>query len=129
VNSTGTLTPGYYDYAISAISSIGSGGESAPAKWATVQVLSPNDTVQLTWAAIPGVTDYKVWGRVTGSSLGLIATVPVVEGQLEYTYTDTGSVTPTGTVPVEATIDNYYASLGVLTVNMFYSTRPKKLDF
>jgi hypothetical protein len=50
-------------------------------------------SVVLTWAAVTGATGYKVYGRTAGAEL-LIATLGAV-----LTYTDTGSVTPSGALP------------------------------
>jgi hypothetical protein len=118
----GTLAAGTYDYAISVVSTLG--GETAPANWSSITVTGSGNQVKLDWTAVPNAANYKIWGRVTGSALGLIATVA---GNV-VTYTDTGAITPSGTVPVEATIDSYYAELGTLTVNTFYSTRPIRID-
>lgn len=124
VNNTGggSITPGPYDYAISAVSTLG--GETAPAKWTTINVAAGSSTNVISWDPVANAVSYKVWGRQTGVALGLLGTVLA---SAPLTFTDNGSINPTGTVPVEATIDSYYARLASVTVNMFYSTRSKKL--
>lgn len=118
----GTLPAGMYDYAVSAVSSLG--GETSPAKWSTVTLSTSNNSNVISWEPVANAISYKIWGRTTGLALGYLGTVSV-GGPL--TFTDNGSVTPTGTVPVEATVDSYYASLVDVVVNMHYSTRSKKL--
>lgn len=127
-----TQTP--YDYAISAVvAGTGGGlaGESAPAKWSSIQLPLGHNSVQLTWQRLPGVTSYNIWGRTTATRLGKIGSVAasaVTDGVM--VYFDKGDNTPEGLVPVEATIDNFYAKIAAApVVRAFYSTRPKKLDF
>jgi hypothetical protein len=116
----GTLSPGFYDYAISVVSTLG--GETAPANWLTIEVTSPNSRVDLTWEAVSNAANYKVWGRQTPSPMGLIATV----GPTVLSFNDTGSIAPTGTVPSQSTVSIYYPQLDNLTVTTLYSTRPNE---
>jgi hypothetical protein len=51
--------------------------------------------VVVTWAAISGATGYNVYGRTAGAELKLTPT-PVTT----VTFTDTGTVTPSGVLPV-----------------------------
>lgn len=116
----GTLVVGQaYDYGISLVSTLG--GESAPANWSTVTLTGVQNKVDLTWTAVPNVTNYKVWGRITGGAMGLLATV----GSGTLNFTDNGSVAPTGTVPTQGTIAVVYPSLNsvVPNINTFYSSR------
>jgi len=113
----GTLQPGQYDYAISAVS--GLGGESAPAKWVTAKVNFGGAKVQLDWTPLANAVQYKIWGRITPSSLGLIATVPGIVR----TYTDDGTITPTGTLQVQSTVDTYYPNLKSFALTVNYSNR------
>lgn len=117
----GTLAIGPYDYSVSAISTLG--GETAPAFWSSIDVTAANSSVSLTWDPVVNATGYRVWGRVTGFGLGLLATLDANT----LTWKDNGSANPIGTVPVEATIGSYYANLVTLNVRTHYSTRPKKL--
>lgn len=117
----GTLAPGFYDYAISVVSTLG--GETAPANWTTVEVTNPNSRIDLTWPAVSNAANYKVWGRQTPSPMGLIATLSSVT----LSYNDTGSVVPTGTVPSQSTVSIYYPTLDNLDITTLYSTRTNEL--
>ncbi len=115
----GSLVPGTYDYAISAISSLG--GETAPAFWSSITIVAPGSRVDLSWPAVSNASGYKVWGRQTPGSLGLLATVAGT------TYADTGAVAPTGTVPNQSTVATYYPRLASRTLNMRYSSRENEV--
>lgn len=52
------------------------------------------NTVGVNWGAVTGATGYRVFGRMAGSEL-LLASVGAVT-----TYTDTGSITPAGALPL-----------------------------
>lgn len=117
----GTLAPGVYDYAISVVSTLG--GETAPANWTTVTVTAPNTRVDLVWEGVANAANYKVWGRKTPTPLGLITTV----GPTVLNFNDTGSITPTGSVPSQSTVAIYYPRLNSRTVTTRYSTRPNEV--
>jgi hypothetical protein len=129
--SGGALAIGQYDYAISAVNSLG--GESAPAFWITAFVTVVNSRVSLSWKHIPNATHYKVWGRTTPTAMGLIATLdlnalytlmslPIPD---DIPYIDTGSIVPTGTVPVQSTVSTYYPRLIAKDITVGYSNRDK----
>lgn len=116
--SGGTLGPGQYDYGISLVSVLG--GETAPANWTTVEIASgTTNRIEVTWPSVPGVVDYKVWGRQTPGDLGLLATVP----NNVFLYNDTGADTPTGTVPVQSTVSSYYPDLIAKNLTLVYTNR------
>lgn len=117
----GTIAAGTYDYAISVIS--GLGGETAPANWSTIVTVTGSQSVQLNWSKVTNGVGYKVWGRQTSGTLGLIATLGDVD-----TYTDTGSIVPSGTVPSQSTVGIYYPRLLSKTVSMFYSARANEVE-
>lgn len=117
----GSLPSGKFDYAVSAV--MLAGGETSPANWTTVDLSTGSNTNTLTWAPVVGAVFYKIWGRTTGVSLGLLKIIAASA----QTYADTGADTPSGTVPAEATVDSYYAKLISLNVRTHYSTRGKKL--
>ncbi len=121
VPSGGTLAPGFYDYAISVVSSLG--GETAPLNWTTVEVVTPGSKVDLAWPAVSNAANYKIWGRVTPSPLGLIGTV----GPSTLVFSDTGSVVPVGTVPSQSTVAIYYPRLNSKNVVTKYSTRTNEI--
>jgi hypothetical protein len=117
IPSGGTLAVGYYDYCISATSSLG--GDSAPSKWTTVHITVPNSRIVLSWAPVTNSVGYKIWGRTTPTPLGLLATVSVST----LTWTDNGTVVPVGSVPVEGTIETYYPRLNSNVQVIGYSNR------
>lgn len=115
----GTLPAGTYDYSLSVTSSLG--GTSAPAKWSSI-VTTSTGSVTITWPAVPNATSYSLYGRVTGGVMGLIATIPATSAA-SYTYIDTGSIVPSGTVPVQSTIAYYYPTLSGVSLQMAYTNR------
>jgi hypothetical protein len=122
LTSGGTLAPGFYDYAISVVSTLG--GETAPLNWTTVEVTVPGSRVSLTWPAVTNAANYKVWGRVTPTPLGLITTV----GPSTLTFIDTGSIVPAGTIPAQSTVAIYYPRLNSKNVVTKYSTRINEIS-
>lgn len=117
----GILGPGTYDYGISVISNLG--GETAPAFWTTVTVDFPGSRIDLWWPAISNAVAYKIWGRQTPGSLGLVGAVsaPTVN------YSDLGTTPPVGVVPVQSTVSIYYPRLLAKFITMRYSTRPNEI--
>jgi len=122
VNLAGTLAPGFYDYAISVVSSLG--GETAPLNWTTVEVVTPGARVDLAWPAVSNAANYKIWGRTTPSPLGLIGTV----GPGTLVFTDSGATVPVGTVPAQSTVAIYYPRLNSKNVVTKYSTRVNEIS-
>jgi uncharacterized phage protein gp47/JayE len=122
VNLSGTLAPGFYDYAVSVVSSLG--GETAPLNWTTVEVVTPGARVDLAWPAVSNAANYKIWGRTTPSPLGLIGTV----GPSTLVFTDSGATVPTGTVPAQSTVAIYYPRLNSKNVVTKYSTRTNEIS-
>lgn len=91
----GTLAAGTYSYRVSALD--GNGGETL-ASTATTQVTTgTTSTVTVNWTKVTGATGYKVYGR-SASGEQLMATLGDVA-----TWTDTGSVTPSGALPTSNT--------------------------
>lgn len=127
----GTLAPGQYDYAISATNVLG--GDSAPAYWITVIVTDPGTKIILNWNGIPNATHYKVWGRVTPTSIGLIHTVDIQVDYVDldlpvpdiFVWEDDGTSAPVGTVPVQSTVSTYYPNLIAKNITVSYSNRDK----
>lgn len=95
----GTLAAGTYSYRVSALD--GAGGETLASTATTQATTGSTSTVTVNWNAVTGATGYKVYGRTAGAEL-LIATVGATT-----TYTDTGSVTPAGALPVSNTTGLY----------------------
>jgi hypothetical protein len=93
----GTLLDGStYYYVVTALNSQGQTLPSAEGSILTGSGTNTN-TVTVNWTAVPGATGYKIYGRAKGAEL-LLATVGNVT-----TYTDTGSVTPSGPLPTSNT--------------------------
>jgi hypothetical protein len=91
--SGGTLAAATYAYKITAV--IGS-VESAPSSASTGTVTSGStSSITVSWAAVPGATSYKVYGRTGGSFLLMnTVTAPTVQ------YVDTNADTPSGATPI-----------------------------
>lgn len=108
-----------YDYAVSIVSSLG--GETAPANWASITTgAGATNKNTISWAGgQANVASYKIWGRQSSGTLGLLATV----SSSTLSWEDTGSVTPTGTVPVQSTINSYYPQLVSVTLTVEYTNR------
>lgn len=96
--SGGTLAAGTYSYRVSATVG-GIEGLACTAQTGTV-ASGTTGSVALTWAAVTSATAYQVYGRTAGSELLIVS-------QAGTTYTDTGSVTPSGALPTlaKATVD------------------------
>ena len=88
--TTGTLAAGTWSYRVSATDAY---GETLASTAVTVTLGAPGGAIS-TWGAVTGAATYKVYRGVSGSEL-LLATVtaPTV------TYTDNGSITPSGALP------------------------------
>lgn len=102
----GTLAAGTYYYRVACLS----GGGTTLASTETSQVTTgTTSTVTVNWTALAGCQAYKVYGRTTGAELlmatydGYIKSWTNVDGTAgtgsETSWTDTGSVTPSGALP------------------------------
>jgi len=105
--TTGTLNNGTYYYRVSALDAAGETLASTETSL-TVSGGAASNGIVVVWGAVTGATSYKVYGRSTGAEL-LMATVtaPAV------TWTDTGSVTPSGALPSLGTSGNISTTSGV----------------
>jgi len=118
-NSGGSLTGGTYKYQISALSQL---GESLVSNQITV-ILSglslPAGSVTLDWDPVPGAIGYRIYGRATGGSYGLITTV----GAAVTEFLDTGDVVPDNT---KLPITNPANVVGTneFIVNVYDNTKP-----
>jgi len=91
--SGGSLAAGTYYYRVSSINAL---GESLACEEASTTA-TLNQKININWTKVTGATGYKIYGRTTGAEK-LIATVGDVA-----TYTDSGSVTPSGALPDDNT--------------------------
>jgi hypothetical protein len=114
-STTGTLNDGSYCYRISALNAAGTTFPSTETCKAVSGGAGSNGVI-VTWGAVTGATSYKVYGRTTGTEL-YVATVtaPTV------TWTDNGSVTPSGAMPTVNTSGDLSAT-GAATVDHLTTT-------
>jgi hypothetical protein len=91
----GALEPGTYAYRVVARRGVGQGvtGRSTASVESIVAVSEPGSAVQLTWQAVPNVTEYRVYGRAPGTQ-GSYWTVTGTS------FTDTGTPGTAGAVPL-----------------------------
>lgn len=129
---TYTLVPGggslgelIYAYAIS--TTLVDGEVGIPQNWVFPQIISNTASyaITLTWPAVANAASYQVWGRAAGdSTLGLLANVSAGTT----TFTDNGSIVPSGTLPSSANFPIRYNSLNSVTINVFYADRQQRVD-
>ena len=111
----GTLAAGTYTYAIYANDGH---GLTAPQNYSSQIVTGTLNGVKLDWLPYPDATAYYVVGRM-GPTFGVIATLaPNV-----LTFTDDGTITPTGTLPTPADYPVLYNKLSSVVIASEYSTR------
>ncbi|MCK9901278.1 hypothetical protein [Glutamicibacter sp. V16R2B1] len=106
--SGGTLTADTYGYKVTALSQW---GEGLPSAEVTQTTTGSTSTVTLTWTAVAGAEQYRVYGRTSGGPWGLLATVsaPTVS------WTDTGSASVGAAPPTADTSGTYsYTAPGVV---------------
>lgn len=84
-----------YEYQVTAVNAVGETLASALVSVTTGSTTSTN-TITATWNPVYGATSYNIYGRVSGS----IAKIANVTSP---TYTDTGSVAPSGALPTQNT--------------------------
>jgi hypothetical protein len=95
VSPQGTTGATTYGYRVAAVSHAGTTMAAATATTTTGNAtLSVSNFNRVSWTAVAGAAQYKVYGRTSGSEL-LIATV----GAGVTSYDDTGAVTPSGALP------------------------------
>jgi hypothetical protein len=125
----GSLGELVYAYAIS--TTLQSGEVGTPVNWVYPQVISnvADYAITLTWPAVPNAATYTVWGRAPGSGLGILTTVTATTAPT-YTFTDNGSITPTGGPPttVADTPIQYNTLASAPVINVFYSERQQQID-
>lgn len=108
-SSTGGILPAAtYEYQVSALSGT---GETLASSVVSVVIAGPGTTNSATiaWPAQQLATGYNIYGRVTGSTYGLITTI----GQGTTSFIDTGAATPDATKqpitsPSKVTISPYF---------------------
>lgn len=125
----GSLGELVYAYAIS--TTLQNGQVGTPSSWVFPQVISTTADfgVTLTWPSVMNAATYTVWGRAPGGALGVLATVTATTAET-YTFTDNGSITPTGGAPttVADTPIQYNTLASAPVINVFYSERQQQID-
>ena len=114
-----------YAYAIS--TTLTNGQVGTPVNWVYPQIISntANYGITLSWPAVYNATSYTIWGRAPGNSLGVLATVDASV----LTFTDNGTITPTGGPPTTiADTPIQYNELNSVTINVFYADRQQQLQ-
>jgi hypothetical protein len=133
---TFTLVPGggslaelVYAYAIS--TTLQNGQVGTPVNWVFPQVISTTADfgVTLTWPSVMNAATYTVWGRAAGSGLGILTTVTATNADT-YTFTDNGTLTPTGGPPttIADTPIQYNTLASAPVINVFFSERQQQID-
>ena len=84
-----------YEYQVTAVNQVGETLACTAVSLTTGSTTSTN-TITATWQPVTGATSYNIYGRVSGS----IAKIANVTSP---TYTDTGSVAPSGALPTSDT--------------------------
>jgi hypothetical protein len=109
----GTLGAGIYSYGVTALSVEGE------TKMVNVNniTLASTGGVQINWSAVPNAIGYNVYGRTTTSYLKLANNLSVL------TWTDNGSVTPSGALPDLDTTGVHYLQLGTVTLSTQFTSR------
>lgn len=124
----GTLGESVYAYSVAVSTSTDDG---PPNNWVFPQVITSisNYAIKLQWATVPNATSYRIYGRSAGDGIGLITTVAADNSQQFQSFTDDGSITPSGGLPNTIQMSPIrYNRLRNLTVNVQYADRQIKLD-
>lgn len=114
----GTLVPGTsYVYGVSYSNAY---GNVIPLNFVSHVLGGGKNRITVSWSAQTGATGYFVWGRTTGFSAGLLASL----GSGVFSWVDDGSVTAAPPVLAETTSPIRYATLSPTpTISVEYSKR------
>lgn len=120
-SAAGTLAASTYYYRVTATNA---NGETLGSDEKSI-ILSGTGGVKIDWTAITDAAGYKVYGRSTGAEL-LIATI---SSGATITYTDSGSLTPSGSMPVFNTSGkNRYGGVDRYSSKKFGDLRGTSID-
>lgn len=118
----GTLPVGTYLYSVGYASTLGGSVAPGAAGSVTVTVAQAPAAIRVDWAKAPLATSFQMYGRQY--PIGLISNqTPTGAVGATQTFTDTGSIVPSGTAPTQTTVPVGYISLGTLTVASAFSNR------
>ena len=110
VLTTTSGVAGVVSYAVTALNAY---GETAATVVKNTTILAANTGVKLTWAAVPGATGYRVYGRTaSGGNVPLLATVN------SNSYTDTGADWEDTVTVAQPTVSNIPVS-NLFTLNLY----------
>lgn len=124
ISGAGTLGPLVYAYAVTSTNA--DGEEGPPANWVFPQITDKHNiwAVKLDWKPLQETVTYKVYGR-SAAGIGLLATVAANQ---PLTFTDDGSLTPSGSPPnLVAAVPIRYNTLNTLKVNVAFAERQQRL--
>lgn len=99
----GTVTPSYtYEYTVTATNASGETNGGVAVQAVANQVLSSTNKVVIGWTAVTGATGYNIYRRnlTTGGVTSTPLKLSNVTGQATITFTDDGSFTPLGAIPL-----------------------------
>lgn len=99
----GTITPSYsYEYTVTAINASGETNGGIPITVTAAQTLTMSNNVVVTWTPVTAATGYKIYRRnlTTGGPLATPLLLSSLSGQSTATFTDNGSFTPMGAIPL-----------------------------
>lgn len=99
VKTTGTLAIGKYYYRVTAVTTT---GETDPSDEVMCELTSQGGVI-ITWAKVDKATGYKVFGRSQAGELHMSTLGNVL------TWTDDGSITPSGAMPTSNTTAGSYS--------------------
>ncbi|RQR03196.1 SGNH/GDSL hydrolase family protein [Burkholderia stagnalis] len=104
----GTLQAGTYSYRVAVTTP---NGKSLPGPEVMVNTTGSTSANTITWQSVPSGGGYEVYGRTSGAEL-LIGVINNTGGQSRplCSFTDTGSVTPSGAMPVTNTTGSSLSS-------------------
>lgn len=93
----GTLSAATYTYKVAALSP---SGETVVSAAATATTSGSNGIVILTWPAVSGAIGYKIYGRTGTQSYMVTVGTSSVNASGVPTWTDYGSIVPSGVAPI-----------------------------
>jgi hypothetical protein len=114
--ATGTLAIGTYYYRVSATTAAGETVPCAEQSFA----LTATGGITISWPQVAGATGYRVYGRTTGAELFIAAVAPGTAT----TYTDSGSITPSGAMPTVNTARTTFRTEGIAAAGSAVAGNP-----
>lgn len=98
----GTVTPSYtYEYTVTAVNGSGETNGGVPVTAVANQTLTNTNNVVINWTAVVGATSYKIYRR--NLTTGGVTSIPLLLSSVTsptVTFTDNGTFTPLGSIPL-----------------------------